>query len=705
MAWAVVAATVGMELATLAPTLRPVAYLDDAAMHEQMVRFATSTFRSGRNPLTTWYPYLNEGSPHFLHYQGLGAMLTGLAGLVVGPDAAFRWSLYLMLALWPAVIYLSARLWRLSPLASAAAAVTSPLLMSVPSVGYEHGAYVWIGYGLWAQLWGSMGLPFAWAATYRALNDRRFLLPAGAAVALTASLHFETGYLAFGGVIVLAIFAAGPWRRRLAHGALTFALAVSMAAWSLVPLVVYGRWAAINEALRKGPLVNGYGAGRVLGWLVSGRILDNGRLPVVTVAALLGVAAAVARWRRQPALRCLLLVGVVSLLLCFGRATYGSLVDVIPGGHDVFFRRFMLGAQLAGIYLAGAGVEALVGAVRRAAGAVATRRGRASAAAPVAGLAVSVAVCALAVVPAVTQVGSYDHRNGRYIAAQRAVGSVQARRIAPLISYIRRHGGGRTYAGLPGTWADRFTVGQVQVYKYLANEDVPEVGFTLRTASLMSIPEFWFDEDDPGDYRVFGIRYLLLPAGMDPPVTARSVLQSGDYHLWLLPGGRYIQVMQTVGRLRANRANVGDRTLGLLRSGLLDRDETLTVGWDGTPGPPPTLRADRRSSTGPGGRVTAGQVALADNLASARVVLARRAVVVLSTSYDPGWHATVDGRPAPVEMIAPAVVGVVVPAGRHRVAFRYIGFPDYPPLWGVAGGGLLAGGVLGWGRRRRRPAA
>jgi hypothetical protein len=86
-----------------------VAYGDDSSVHEQMVRFATERLRAGHLPLTSWFPFLGEGSPQFLHYQSLPAMLTGLAGLAVGPDVAFRWSLYLLLSLWPVSVYLAAR--------------------------------------------------------------------------------------------------------------------------------------------------------------------------------------------------------------------------------------------------------------------------------------------------------------------------------------------------------------------------------------------------------------------------------------------------------------------------------------------------------------------------------------------------------------------------------------------------------------------
>ncbi len=75
---------------------------------------------------------------------------------------------------------------------------------------------------------------------------------------------------------------------------------------------------------------------------------------------------------------------------------------------------------------------------------------------------------------------------------------------------------------------------------------------------------------------------------------------------------------------------------------------------------------------------------LENGKASAVVRTNRRATVVLSASYDPGWHATVDGHPAPTVMVAPALVGVVVGPGVHTVAFSYGGYGSYVPLFVLA---------------------
>ncbi len=51
--------------------------------------------------------------------------------------------------------------------------------------------------------------------------------------------------------------------------------------------------------------------------------------------------------------------------------------------------------------------------------------------------------------------------------------------------------------------------------------------------------------------------------------------------------------------------------------------------------------------------------------------LGQRGLVVLADSFYPGWHATVDGRPAPILATNHLFRGVVVDAGTHRVRFVY----------------------------------
>ena len=688
--WLVVTAAVLWNYWWLRDETLTVAYLDDSSVHAQMVRFASARLRAGHLPQTSWFPYLGLGSPQFLHYQSLPATLTGLVGTVVGPDRAFSWSLYLLLSLWPVSVYWGARALRWGRWTSAMAAAVSPFLVSTVGVGFEAKAYVWIGFGVWTQLWAMWTLPLAWGFCWQAVAEGRRYGVAVLVTSLTVMLHFETGYLAVLPLVVLPWLVPSAWRTRSVRALVVLAGTLAATSWVTVPVLLSVRWASINEILRGTALENGYGARQVMAWLVSGRLLDAGRLPVVTVLAGIGLVACAVRFRTDERARVLVALGSLALVLSFGRTTFGPLVDVVPGSTDLFLRRFMMGVQLTGVFLAGLGAVVLgklvSDAVRRwgpgAAPDPASRRWSRVAAPAALGI-----LALLVLAPALVQSRSYDLTNSAAIRAQVTADRVDGAAIAPLLDRVRRGGDGRVYAGLPDNWGADFLVGSVPVFKYLESQDIDEVGYTLRTASLMTDPEYYFDQDDPGDYALFGVRYLVLPAGTSPPVPARRLMTRSSYSLWELPDVGYVSVDRAVGTVDEDRADVGEVALPFLRSHLPGTGRTLLVGWAGAhAGRVPAGPA----GSGPVGDVVTQSARLPDGTAGARVRMDRSGLVVLSASFDPGWLVRVDGRPATPVMVAPALVAVRVGPGAHRVTFRYSGFAGYPVLLLLSVAALVA---------------
>ncbi len=714
--WVLVALSMAWGLWELRPELRAVPYLDDSSLHEQMVRSAAARISQGHLPLTSWWPYLGLGSPQFLHYQSLPSMLSGAVGTFVDPDTVFRWSLYLLLALWPVSVYWGGRLFGLSRWTAAAAAAVAPFLASAAGIGYETKAYVWVGYGVWTQLWAAWTLPLAWGFTFRALSGRRGASAFFAVlfIMLTVALHYETGYLAFVPLVVWPFVVPSDLWRRLARAVALGVAAVLASAWVIVPVLQQSHWAARNQILEGTGLENGYGARQMLWWLITGNLYDNDRFPaglhvffpIVTVLVFVGLGVCIARWRTFVAGRALVVIWVVTLVMSFGRTTFGVLYKVLPGSSDVFIRRFQMGVQLSGILLAGValvffGRLILQGALELF---PADRRGWA---AEPAGRGIVAGLCIVALVlvlfPAWSDLDAYDGHNATNIGLQADADAQQGPQIDRLLDYVRAHPNGRVYAGAPTNWGNDLLVGAVPVFKYLESKDIDEVGYTLRTASLMTDPEFYFDDTNPGDYPLFGIGYIITPLHMAAPVTADKVGCTGDYCLWALPHTGYIHVYDTTGTLAATRADVGSQSITLLESPLLDEQRDLTVAFNGQAAATPTA-ADPSALRGAPGRVVTEHADLDNGMARAVVHTTRRATVVLSASYDPGWHATVDGRPAPTVMVAPALVGVVVGPGVHTVAFAYDGYGSYDVLFVLAlvvlGAVALAPPV--W-RRMRRP--
>ena len=68
------------------------------------------------------------------------------------------------------------------------------------------------------------------------------------------------------------------------------------------------------------------------------------------------------------------------------------------------------------------------------------------------------------------------------------------------------------------------------------------------------------------------------------------------------------------------------------------------------------------------------------------MVAERDAIAVLAASYHGRWTATVDGKEAKTQIVAPSFVAVNVPTGTHRVVFQYEPYPgtNYALLFALA---------------------
>jgi len=683
-----------------------VSYPNDSALHLQMTALAGHWLAHGSLAFGHWYPNLSTGSPFFAQYQSASAVLASALGLLVGYPTTLAWTLYLLLALWPVCVYATGRLLEWGRWESAVAATLAPLLTSVTLRGFGHEAYVWLGNGLWSQLWAMWTLPLAVAFSWRFVSRREYLFGAVAAAGATIAFHFLMAYLLGLILVIFVVLRPSDVLGRLLRAALVGAGALAATLWVTVPLLVDAKWTAIDEFQVHTTIADSFGAPLVLRWLVTGRLLDNGRLPVLTILAAAGLVACVARWRADERGRVLVGIFALSLVLFSGRPTFGFLLNTLPLNDNLLFNRFVAGVQLASLFLGGVGAVAIVrvGAdqLRRRAPA---GRAMLSPDAKAAVLAPLAAICAVVVVlaPAWLQIGRYDASNAVWIGWQRGQDASRGSQVQALLALAEHRGGGRVYAGMPSNWGSRFFVGAVPVYNYMEDTPVDAVGLTLRTSALMTGPEAYFDESDPGDYTVLGIRYLLLPAGHAPPVAATLVAGAGHYRLWTVRSTGLVHVIETWLVIPADRTNLGARTKPIMDSEVAAEGIFPTIAFAGGPAATPTLGTLPAHSTS-AGTVRVEHDAVIDGRVTAVVTANRVAVVALASSFDPGWSVRVDGRPAAPEMIAPAIVGVKVRPGTHLVVFQWRGYGSYPFLFLVAVLTLVAAalGPLLWRRSSRR---
>ena len=141
------------------------------------------------------------------------------------------------------------------------------------------------------------------------------------------------------------------------------------------------------------------------------------------------------------------------------------------------------------------------------------------------------------------------------------------------------------------------------------------------------------------------------------------------------------------------RAAGWSEALDTVLAGEFDRGATVILEQDPGLGPPGV----------PGRPGTASYRATGDQSASVVVDASSPSVVLVRNIYDPGWHATVDGQPAPVLAADYLVQGIPVGPGHHLIRLTY----DDPFIgYGLLGSGgslaALLGAALLLRRRQRR---
>ena len=688
---------------------RVVAYPNDSGMHLQMSALASHLLRAGLSPFDHWYPLLSLGSPFFVQYQSLSAVLTGAIGSLGSVGSVYALSLYLLLALWPLLVYASARLLTLERWVAGVAALLSPLLFTVTGRGFGHQSYIWIGSGLWSQLFAMWTLPLAWALSWRWVARREHFLGATVAVSLTISLHFLTGYLALMSVGVWLLIVPSAWRGRLVRAGLLGAAVLLTTLPVTLPIVQHSTWLAVNQFQVGTTINNSYGAPQVVSWLLHGEVFDWHRLPIISVAALIGAGVSLDRWRRDERSRALLGVLTLSMVLFCGRPTFTWLIGLLPGNQNLLLQRYIMGVHLAGLYLAGVGVVSVVRALsqqvqQRAPTVDSILRHSLAGTWLWLGSTAVVAVALVASLPGLAQVAHYDGSSRSLIALQQRADATSGRDIQQLVARALSMGSGRFYAGMPSNWGRSFYVGDVPVYIYLEQLNVDAVGFTLRTSGLVTDPECYFDQNNGADYAMFGVRYLLLPRGSSAPLpAAHLVTAAGPYALWEVNNSvdtSLVQVVDSYDVLKATNATLGPVTSRYLRSPYASAGIYPLIAFAGASPGRPTLHSLVHHF--PAGEVTSQQADLVNaQTVRATVHLHRTAVVLVKVAFDPGWQVRVDGVVQPLVMLAPALLGVTVAPGTHHVVFTYHGYSGYPLDLAIAVV-TITGVAVGerWWRRR-----
>ena len=639
---------------------------NDDAFHFLWVQRASDALARGENPFDFWTPQLELGFATFVHYQNLphlavvviDRLLFGLVDLFT----VFNVVRYLLLVLFPVTVLWSMRRMGFSLAQSALSAAAASLLSTPFLYGFDYASYVWRGFGTYTQLWG-MHLSFIGLAAMHTVivRGRGHLLAIGALSLLVLSHLLYAYMLAITvGVLFLLCLRRSQWRLQVRDVAIVAAFTLLITSYMWLPYLQYGAYLSVSPYLQP-EKYDGLGAQKVLAYLVSGALFDEGRLPIFTELLGLGLVFALIRRTRMAMIP--LALFVVWLVLYFGRPALGALIDLLPLHQTLYIHRFSGGVHLAGIMLIGLGAAWLWEAAARS-----WRPWLPYAAALVA---------ALALVPAVAERAAFYVQNLDWMQQTRAAidGDSDAQAV---VDTLRTLPPGRTFAGLRTDFGPRMNFGipfnSVRFSDLLTFDAIDTVAPPYNSISLSSDMLWDFNYQRADDYDLFNVRYVVAPASEPMPSFLTVAKKTARYTLYQAPTTGYGEFIRLTARAAA--ATSPD-LVRADRAWLLAQDRTARgyIQWDypAQQAADPTPSAGCANGTTGAETVSPGHVDLVARCATAGTLM-------LKMTYDPGWQVTVDGVAAQTFIVSPAYIGVSVPAGVHPIVARYQAAPLKMPL-------------------------
>jgi hypothetical protein len=571
----------------------------------------------------------------------------------------------------------------IAPAGAAVAAAAAPLLSGDFRYGFDYDSYTWRGFGMYTQLW-AMHLSFITFASFH----RLFATGTGARLATFAFAALVMSHLIYAYMMAITLIVLLPLtvsrgalrRRALQIAAVGLACGVMTSAmW--IPFIMARPFLGVTPYLQPYKY-DSFGAGQILTWLVTGDLLDHGRLPVITLLVAVGVAAAIVT--RTAVARAALVLFALWLLLYFGRPTLGALIDLLPFHEGLLVHRFIGSVDLFAIVLVGVGGAAVFDRLR-------AERSPAR-------LALAAGLMLVVLAPAILERASFYSLNSSWMlqTAGAIGGDADAKTI---IAALRAQPPGRVFAGLRNSdWSRALDFGvpfnSVRFSDLLVFERFAVVASPYSSITLNADFMWDFDVNRPDHYDLFNVRYAVAAPSTPVPPFLVPLNRTARYVLYAAPTSGYGELAAGVVRhAAATQVALFDMNRAWVNS--VEPAARRFVRWD--------YPATSVGQTPPAANCADGAIRYERALPRQIEVLvecARAATVVLKVTYHPNWQAFVDGQPAEVFMVSPSYVGVAVPSGSHLVTATYEPTPAKTPLFVV---GLLTalGIALGPAVRRR----
>jgi hypothetical protein len=652
---------------------------NDTVFHLLAIEAAVEAIDQGQNFTDPWQGSMGMGFPLFHYYQHLPHVTIALFHVItlgIFPLAdLLNWTNYLLLSLFPLSIYWSLRRFGFDRPSAGMGSVVASLVATSGIGGLSFASYIFRGWGVHTQVWAMMLLPPALALGYQVLREGKGYFWAALLLAATLISHLIYGYMAFLTLGVLALIqpleSANPkallqtillrWSRLI----LLLLLVVAVTSYFLVPFFL-DRSYLNNSVFHHITRHDSYGISAVLRGLAVGHLFDFGRLPALTYLAALGFGICLFRWRNE---RYLIPVAIflMWLMLYFGRATWGGLMDLLPLSREIHMNRFVGGVHLGGIFLI---AVALATPLRWA-------LSRSNVWYAVAAL----ALVFLVLLPVFGERRSYLAENALSIDKGRQALIAEDEDLAALYARLNQLPPGRVYAGhargfVLDHWSDHYLVGGIKVYHLLHGQGLDMVGKVYHSYSLNSDVLINFDEQRWDHYNLYNARYVVAPEGQIFPEFVRLLQQFGRHRLYQVDTTGYFDLVGSDLTFAGETPDLylaASTWLGS-RMPVAKKHPVVTFGDPSQGESPLTSAIDLIPEMDPPAGPPRGTVISEDvggDYFAADVNVKRDSMLLLKATYHPNWRATVDGVKTDTVMLMPSFVGVRLPPGDHNVRIEY----------------------------------
>ena len=664
---------------------------NDQVFHYLFIERANQAIEAGDNPFDHWLPELELGFPQFFYYQNLPhLMVVGLHRALferVGLLRLLNLTRYLLMVSFPLTVYWSMRRMEFSKIAAAVGAALSPMLSSRARYGFDFHSYVWGGSGMFTQLF-AMHLLFVGSACVRRVIERgqdfTDAILASSAIVLSDLLFGYIFATVVAILLLLSVFKALTGSRDLRAIASQIGTTVLRLAIVFVPVTLITAYQTVpffrqirylNQTFLEVPnaqpplfslqiravSLSSFSpflplTPQQLWMFFGGHFFDDNRLPVVTSLVAIGIIYGLMTRRAEA--KFALTTLAACMVLCMPGPLRIVLDAYLPYLTTMPWFRFVSGVDFAAILVGGLAGECIWRWCW----------------ARTSNLRIIVPAILLVVLytPLIVERWSFYQINENQM--ELTDHALQADHDLPsIMSALRNAPPGRVYAGTRANWGAWMRIGSVHLYDLLPVEQFDTV-MPWQTLSL-NAPLLWeLDVPSSEQCRLFNIRYVIAPPGMNLPDSYHPMLSTSSYVLYQADSGGYMQLGR-IGQIAPTHSS--EEVFRFNNQWAASSDPAqgrfiayLPPGQESDPG----LRRLLDSSLHTDQTEALGSITDASTTPDsfdAHVTARFSAVLIIKATYHPNWHVTVDGREQPTFMVSPSYIGIAIEPGFHEVRAEY----------------------------------